>query len=1429
MRRFLASLMAIIFIATSFSAYADENTDIYINKRFESYVTNSTPTDITITGTADTIVKDLGAGNKALYINRRAGTSSNISFPVKNIKGDFVVHYDAMFTGNASNYKVSIANSSLRLTPVNAGDTNAMRTQSGKEYASIGCGQWTGIDIVYHKKLLLYDVYLNGRHVLSDWRMETRGINSVTDIIFAFANTTTDSEIYIDNFRVYSGEKIIPDSYFAKEEYNTRETDYTETVWQMGDTVFNRHEFTNRAEGTPTAKSNLIEHRTEPSGSGNLNGYLHFETYGTDDIILDFGQDAEAPYIVYEASFRYSSIIGAIQLFSMKLAPDNTNCANLRVSSGGGVTLYNGKSVGSITANEWHKFAIAYNFMEKVFDVYIDGKKCISDVPMQITDKEFPSLLRFYGPANAGEFDIDNVFVYEGKEPRSLTTSSDSSGTDVTGYEDIAKTVWGSSEQAQKMLLNTIAFHASSGAMFKDGQKTYPEKSAIIKDKETYLPLRLIADVTGHTVGWDSEKNAAIFDKVAVIKSGERKIPAQNGDIECNAEIINENGNIYIPVEAAEELVGKTVYSNVDGLVIIGGNNEYSEDAEKEISGYMMYERPTAQQIKQDYLNNGKANAHPRVMATQEDFDRIKELIKTDANAKAMYDQIINQADKLMPQELQYYHLPDGVRLLTISENVLQVAEYCSFAYKITGDDKYAQRVWKEVENVALNFPDWHPAHYLDTAEMAMAMAIAYDWCYDYYTQEQREVLLNAIKEKGLLVQLEQYKAKAGWIYSDSNWGFICNGGGIALALAVADEYPEESFALIENAIHSAEYPFGVFVPDGGWPEGPGYWSYGCRYMTYMLATLDNGLGNCYKLDESTGIRDTMNYYIAITGANKAAFSYSDTGSPQTANADYGIWFGHKFNEPAWVKLRTDIARSKCEFSDLLYYYPEEYVKGQNIDLPLDMRFRKTEVAVMRSSYKDNGMLWVAFKGSHMNQSHGHYDNGSFEFDLNGVRWARELGMDSYGLSGYGNIDNDYYRKRAEGHNTLVINPKNGGYQQDPDGEGRIVKFESSESGAFGILDMTEPYAEQANSVKRGFKVDDFRHSLTIRDEMQLREKSNTVYWFMHTGIEDANDIQINGNTAILTDSKTGEQLYFEYITDASKSELKVMDSAPLPSSPNPDGQGVNNGKKLAIVVEGTKNINITVKMYSLDSKLTGEIKPVDNTPLDKWENSNEAMPLKPELTGIYADGKLLDNYDKDTTSYRLEIPFEDDDPEITYDDNPLYDITVQKKDNVVTITARDKTNPLMVSKYTVNIKKIPDIYENLDSFERIYPVAYKASRVPQKENPPQNVGDGDLSTRFAVDGKNEWIELDMGEITDIDCYAIAFYSGKSRDSYYDIQISEDGVNYTTVFSGSTSGITDDYEVFNMPLKFRYFKLVGHGSSVGLWNSPTEIAVLRRK
>ena len=50
----------------------------------------------------------------------------------------------------------------------------------------------------------------------------------------------------------------------------------------------------------------------------------------------------------------------------------------------------------------------------------------------------------------------------------------------------------------------------------------------------------------------------------------------------------------------------------------------------------------------------------------------------------------------------------------------------------------------------AAAFEDWHPPHFLDTAEMTNAVAIGYDWLYDVLTPEQRATLKTAIIEKGL-------------------------------------------------------------------------------------------------------------------------------------------------------------------------------------------------------------------------------------------------------------------------------------------------------------------------------------------------------------------------------------------------------------------------------------------------------------------------------------------------------------------------------------------------------------------------------------------------------------------------------------------------------------------------------------------------------
>ena len=60
-----------------------------------------------------------------------------------------------------------------------------------------------------------------------------------------------------------------------------------------------------------------------------------------------------------------------------------------------------------------------------------------------------------------------------------------------------------------------------------------------------------------------------------------------------------------------------------------------------------------------------------------------------------------------------------------------------AMAYRLHGDRRYVDRLWQELQTVA-GFPDFNPRHFLDTAEMTHALAIAYDWLYDHWSEPQR-------------------------------------------------------------------------------------------------------------------------------------------------------------------------------------------------------------------------------------------------------------------------------------------------------------------------------------------------------------------------------------------------------------------------------------------------------------------------------------------------------------------------------------------------------------------------------------------------------------------------------------------------------------------------------------------------------------------
>ena len=126
----------------------------------------------------------------------------------------------------------------------------------------------------------------------------------------------------------------------------------------------------------------------------------------------------------------------------------------------------------------------------------------------------------------------------------------------------------------------------------------------------------------------------------------------------------------------------------------------------------------------------------------------------------------------------------------------------------------------------------------------------------------------------------------------------------------------------------------------------------------------------------------------------------------------------------------TSALRPRPSPLDLLWY-DRAGTSPKAAGWPLDKYYRGAEVALLRSEWDNPQALFVGFKAGDNKANHSHLDLGSFVFDAAGVRWATDLGADNYNLPGYfSSLPGystgprwNYYRLRAEGHNTLVINP----------------------------------------------------------------------------------------------------------------------------------------------------------------------------------------------------------------------------------------------------------------------------------------------------------------------------------------------------------------------------------------------------------------------
>lgn len=500
---------------------------------------------------------------------------------------------------------------------------------------------------------------------------------------------------------------------------------------------------------------------------------------------------------------------------------------------------------------------------------------------------------------------------------------------------------------------------------------------------------------------------------------------------------------------------------------------------------------------------------HPRLLLNSTTTFRPLREARNNRWGNMLADRVEHDA-RILLKEKPAERVMEGRRLLAVSRNVLYRVNTLAAAYHLTGERAFAARAAEEM-CAAAAFSDWNPPHFLDVAEMTLALAIGYDWLYDVLDDAQRKAIRLAIVNKGLK---PSFRERQWWITGKNNWNQVCHAGMIAGALAVSDFEPELAKRVVLRAIRNLPRSMKAsFSPNGAYPEGPMYWSYGTEFTVLALAMLEAAFGQDFGLSEIPGFSVTGDFVSATTAPSGLLFNYADC--TRKLGASFAMhWLTARFQRPDWFTPHEKKALMR-EAS----LRPRNLRNGRNRLLPLSLLCLRDDpetgysgktffysgaaatvpIAVLRTGWKRTD-AWLGVKGGSPSGPHGHMDGGSFVYEADGIRWASDLGMENYhriesrGLALWDNRQEsdrwNVFRIGPESHSILRID----GHPQKVDGSAKFRVCTPEHC----ILDLTGLYSSDARKVLREFELRSDR-SLRITDTLTGLPPGAVVRWQLCT------------------------------------------------------------------------------------------------------------------------------------------------------------------------------------------------------------------------------------------------------------------------------------------------------------------------------------------
>ena len=391
---------------------------------------------------------------------------------------------------------------------------------------------------------------------------------------------------------------------------------------------------------------------------------------------------------------------------------------------------------------------------------------------------------------------------------------------------------------------------------------------------------------------------------------------------------------------------------------------------------------------------------HPRIFITRESIPALKERVQT--THASSWRMVKETADWSWRRKI-------NVNDWGTCYNWRVVA----FAYLLTGDERYLKGVKRHLRAYAANVVK---DQFL-TVEVVWSMALAYDWCYDHLTDDERRMAARALLEMNRFLDTI-------WRFNDFCNHFVLEKVSAPLFVGLAlygDGIADEEAAAIvakcerllkEHALAAANFEEGAHC------EGFSYSAWGwTRPLCFALEAWRTATGEDLFRD-SAYFKNHAKWVLmcrrphdgCMVRTEDCPSNYRWGGNERIAMLLIASRLGDGYAQ--WIVNQIPIRYGIQALYDILWRDPTVKPKPPNT-LPLAWLNVPLGYAVMRSDWSEDA-TFAFFQCGPRLAGHQHFDNNSFVIHKMG-----SLAIDS-GANDYGSYGRNYYW-RTIAHNTITV------------------------------------------------------------------------------------------------------------------------------------------------------------------------------------------------------------------------------------------------------------------------------------------------------------------------------------------------------------------------------------------------------------------------